>query len=69
MLGLGRGWEEMELGLGSTARAMMHSTMNWSQQENWLEPGLCTGWSQWEVLPPCVSPVVFLCLSALAEQL
>lgn len=43
MLGLGRGWEEKQLGLGSVAHAVMHSTINWSQQEEWLEPGLCTG--------------------------
>lgn len=31
----------MKLGLGSIARAVMHSTVNWSRQEDRLEPGLC----------------------------
>lgn len=39
-MGLGRGREKMKLCLGSVACAMLHSAVNWSQQEDWLEPKL-----------------------------
>lgn len=60
ILGLGRGREKMKLGLGSIARAVMHSTVNWSQQENQLEPGLRWLKAMGDSAPvnePCGSPL------------
>lgn len=57
MLVSGRGREKMKLSLSSIAHAVMHSTVNWSRQEDWLEPGL-----HW--VKPMGDPAIVLCVLA-----